>query len=126
MIKTVKQRKFIENYKKELLKPNSTKSLGKVMIESGYSPKSAINPHSVMNNPVIKESLEDIIASLDDVRRRAITEITPKKLKKSTAKDNASIADIMIKNRQLLSGNNTENLSIRVEISEEIAKKNVK
>ena len=47
-----------------------------------------------------------------------------KKLDKSSMRDNAYITDIMIKNKQLLSGKETEKKSINITISEEIAKKN--
>jgi len=86
----------------------NTKTLGEIMIEAGYSEESAKNPKLFLDSPVIKEGIDDFVKLLDDKRRLAITHITKKKLEKSSARDNAYIADVFTKNHQLLTGKATE------------------
>ena len=50
--------------------------------------------------------------------------ITFEKLEKASARDNAYIMDILTKNKQRLSGNQTSHQTINIEISEGIASKN--
>ena len=68
--------------------------------------------------------MKDFIAQLDEKARMALRSITQKKLDKSSARDSGYVADIMVKNKQLLSGHDTEKKSITIVISEAIAEKN--
>jgi len=107
---TPKQEKLIklliENYGKQ----GETKSLGKLMVEAGYSPESAKNPNIILSSETVKEGIEDFTKQLVDKRRRAITHLTDDKLEKSHARDLSSIVDTFTKNIQLLSGESTENV----------------
>lgn len=123
---TPKQQKLVILLKQELAKQGGTKTLAELMILSGYSPETARKPSDkVLNSPAVKEATEDFIKELDKKARMAVGAITPAKLKGSSARDNGYVADIMVKNKQLLSGKETERMSINIEISEEIAKKNL-
>ena len=122
---TPKQQKLVSLLKQELSKQGGTKTLAEIMILAGYSPETARKPsEKVLNAPGVKEATEEFIEELDKKARLAVGAITPDKLKKSSMRDNAYVADIMVKNKQLLSGKETERKSIKIEISEEIARKN--
>lgn len=105
---TPKQEKLIklliENYGTQ----GETKSLGKLMIEAGYSEESAKNPNLILSSETIKEGIEDFRKQLVDKRRRAITHLTDDKLEKSDARSLSSIIDTFTKNIQLLGGQPTE------------------
>lgn len=122
---TIKQQKLVSLLKQELLKQNGSKTLAELMILAGYSPKIADKPsQKVLNSPAVRDATQDFIKKLEEKANMAIDNITENKLKKSTARDNGYIADIMVKNRQLLSGHDTERKSIVIQISEAIASKN--
>ena len=95
------------------------------MIQAGYSPSTARLPSQrVLNSPAVKDEMRVFTDKLQEKANLALNAITKKKLDKSTARDNAYINDIMIKNKQLLTGGATENRAIHIEISREIADKN--
>lgn len=94
------------------------KSLGEMMIEAGYSEESAKNPKMIITEEM-QEKINPVIEKMEEVRLRALNRITDEKLDKSSAKDNASIADIMTKNSQLLSGGKTENIGVTNLLSDE-------
>lgn len=122
---TIRQQKLVALLKRELLNKNFSKTFADLMVEAGYSPKTAINPsQKTLDKPVIKDAMKDFVDLLGEKAKLATESITPKKLKKSSARDNAYVADIMTKNQQLLSGNDTERKSINIQISEQIAQKN--
>lgn len=106
--RTIRQTKLIKLLMENYGKKGETKPLGEIMIEAGYSEESAKNPKLFLDSPVIKEGIDDFVKMLDDKRRLAITHITKKKLEKSSARDNAYIADVFTKNHQLLTGKATE------------------
>ena len=122
---TPKQQKLVLLLKQTLLDKNGTKTLEQMMIEAGYSPKTADKPsQKVLNSPVVQEELQDFIKQLDEKARMALRLLTESKVKSSSGRDIGYLVDILTKNKQLLSGNDTERKSINIEISEEIAKKN--
>lgn len=124
---TIRQKKLVSLLKQELLKTNGAKSMAELMILAGYSEKTARLPsEKVLNNPAVQDATKDFINKLEEKANMALNAITPDKLKSSTARDNTYITDIMIKNKQLLSGKATENkMIIQVEISKEIMQKNM-
>ena len=120
---TPKQEKLIKLLMVNYGKAGETKSLGNLMIEAGYSKKSAKNPKLFLESPIIKEGIEDFIKTLDDKRRLALTKITAKKLEKSNAYQLALITDVLTKNHQLLTGGDTEKSKTVIEISEQVSKR---
>ena len=122
---TPKQQKLVLLLKQELAKQGGTKTLAELMILAGYSQETARKPsEKVLNSPAVQDATKDLIAKLEEKANMNIDAITPAKVKGSSMRDNAYAADIMVKNKQLLSGHATERQSIKIEISEEIAKKN--
>ena len=122
---TIRQQKLVSLLKQELLKENGSKSLAELMRLAGYSDKTAINPSAkVLNSPAVQDQMRVFTDKLQEKADLALNAITKKKLDKSTPRDNAYVNDIMIKNRQLLTGGATEKKTISIEISQEIAEKN--
>lgn len=119
---TPKQQKLIKILSDNLGKVGSTKTLGQMILEAGYTESMSKNPAMIFQSETIKEGLRDFVSMLDDKRRLAITHLTEKKLEESDARSLAYILDIFTKNHQLLTGGNTEKVAV-VEISKEIADK---
>ena len=122
---TIRQQKLVVLLKQELGKQGGTKTLAELMILAGYSRKTARLPsEKALNSPAVQDATKELIQKLEEKANMNIDAITPAKVKGSSMRDNAYAADIMVKNKQLLSGKDTERKSINIEISEEIAKKN--
>ena len=122
---TPKQQKLVTLLKETLLDKNGTKTLAEIMILAGYSEKTASKPsEKVLNSPAVQEATRDFVEMLDSKARMAFGLINEKKLSKESSRDRAYVGDILVKNRQLLSGKETERKSINIEISEAIASKN--
>ena len=123
---TPKQQKLVILLKQELSNKNGSRTLAEMMIQAGYSPKTAESPSGkVLNSPAVKEATQEFVDMLDEKARMAFGLINAKKLQQESSRDRAYVADILVKNKQLLSGKETERMSINIEISEEIAKKNL-
>ena|SRR3990167_609902 len=123
---TIRQQKLVVLLKQELGKQGGTKTLAELMILAGYSRKTARLPsEKALNSPAVQDATKELIQKLEEKANMNIDAITPAKVKGSSMRDNAYAADIMVKNKQLLSGKDTERKSINIEISEEIAKKNL-
>lgn len=110
---TPKQQKLIEMIVENSGKRGKTKSLGSMMIEAGYSEETAKNPKQILNEEM-KEELAPILLRMDEVRSRALANITDKKLEEANARDNAYIADLLTKNIQLLGGKPTESTEVKI------------
>ena len=80
-----------------------------MLIEAGYTKATAKNPYIIFESETIKEGISDLMSSLEDKRKLAITYLTDKKLKKSQARELIYVIDILTKNIQLLGGKPTEN-----------------
>jgi len=109
---TPKQEKLVRGLIENLENKENTKSLGKVMEEAGYSRGSIKNPQIIIESPLIQDKLKKFIDKLEEKRDLTINAITPEKIKETNARDLASMADIFIKNTQLLGGNATERIII--------------
>ena len=122
---TLKQQKLIALLKQELANKKFSKTFGQLMIEAGYSPNTAEKPsEKALNSPAVQDALKEFVDMLDEKARLAFGMIDKEIIKDSSGRDRAYIGDIMVKNKQLLSGNATERQSINIEISEEVARKN--
>ena len=122
---TPKQQKIVLLLKRELSNKNFSKSFGELMIEAGYSQTTSRLPsEKVLDSKAVQDEMSDFIAQLDEKARMALRLLTQAKVEGSNARDIGYLVDILTKNKQLLSGHDTERKSIKIEISEEIAKKN--
>ena len=117
---TTKQAKFIQLLLENLGVKGSSKSLGDIILEAGYSETMAKNPYQILESKTIQEGLQPFIDKLDDRRKAALKHLTDKKLEKSAGRDLAYITDILTKNHQLLGGQPTERLTISPEDRKQI------
>lgn len=113
---TQRQQKLIKLIVENLGKKGETRSMGELMLEAGYSEAQSKNPHQILEGEAVKEGIEDFVKMLDDKRRMAITKITESKLEQASARDNAYIADILTKNHQLLTGEETERQGLSINV----------
>jgi hypothetical protein len=121
---TPKQTKLIELIVKNLGDVKQRKTLGELMLEAGYSKSQSESPSHILDSEVVQEGISDFISSLNDKRKQALTHLTEAKLKKAPAREVAYVIDILTKNHNLLNGNETERVGIKIEVAEAIAKKN--
>lgn len=113
---TQKQIKLINLIVANLGKQGSGKSMKELMKAAGYSDAQSKNPHQILSSEVIQDGIADFVKMLDDKRRMAITQITESKLEQASARDNAYIADILTKNHQLLTGEETERQGLSINV----------
>ena len=111
---TQKQIKLIKLIVENLGNQKTTKSIGKLMLEAGYSKIQSENPHQIFYSEAVQDGISDFVKMLDDKRRMALTKITESKLDKSTARELASITDTLNKTHELLSGKPTENVNYKI------------
>jgi len=111
---TPKQQKLIKLLLENLGKQGKTKSLGKLILEAGYTKAMAKNPQMILESQTIKEGLSDFVKDMIERRKKALSEITDSKLKSSQARDLSNIVDTLTKNIQLLSGGNTEKSEMKI------------
>lgn len=121
---TPRQKKLIEGLIENATGKNGTKSLKKVAIEAGYTPKSARNPQLLIDkSPIVRESVEKAIEKFKKIRDQALT-LAAKKAPKASYASLINAADVMQKHANLLGGKATENVAINIQISEAVAEKN--
>jgi len=108
---TPKQEKLITLLIENYGKGKNTKTLGKLLIEAGYSKESAHNPQLIMEADVIQNALQDFIETMEKKRRSALNHMTEEKFRKAPAKELAYVTDILTKNVQLLTGKDTEKVA---------------
>lgn len=112
---TPKQEKLIKLLMENYGKKGKTKSLGKLLVEAGYSEESAKNPKLIIESEVIQEGIQDFVSSMTDKRRLALTKMTEDKLDKAPARELAYITDLLTKNIQLLNGGATERQGLTIQ-----------
>lgn len=115
---TLRQKEAI----KRIVAKGSKESLAKIMVEAGYSAKTARAPQKLTESRGFKLEAIPLIKRLEQARDKAI-ERMGKTLDKATYRDTAYSIDVLTKNLQLLTGGATENQLV-INISKEIADKN--
>lgn len=121
---TLKQQKLVAGIR-DNLSGKSPAPFSEVAEKAGYKPASARNAQLLLKSPAVQKRLSSMLAMLDGAARLHLAELyKPEKLEKASARDNAYIYDIIIKNERLLSGQSTENKAISIIVSESIADKN--
>jgi len=116
---TQKQIKLTKLIVENLGNKKTTKSIGKLMLEAGYSEIQSKNPHQIFYSEAVQEGISDFVKMLDDKRRMALTKITEDKLEKSSARELSSITDTLNKTHELLSGKPTENINYKISKDEQ-------
>ena len=95
-----------------------------IIKSQGYSQSIAEHPHKVTNTKSYIDEISKTVDKLTVERDRAIGYL-PKRIKKASYSNLITGIDILTKNTQLLSGHSTENKAILIQVSEQIANKNI-
>ena len=109
-----KQQRFIKLFSASL-GDRKPKSIYTMLLESGYSKTTAKQQSMILNTQGVKQAMKPILKTLKEKRDMALEGITQDKIDNSSARDNASITDILIKNSQLLQGKSTDNIRIDID-----------
>jgi len=104
-METEKQKKLIQLFT-ENLGNKKPLSIYDMMLKAGYSKASAHQQTNTLAG--IKDKVDDIVKIMRAKRTKSLDNISDKKLKEASARDNVYIADVLTKNIELLSGNPTE------------------
>jgi len=102
---TQRQQKLVKLISDNLGNQGFTRTMVDMMLESGYSKKTAYEQTEILRG--IKDKVEPIVAKLITERDRAI-EAMKGKIGQAKYRDLADATDKLIKNIQLLSGKETD------------------
>ena len=121
---TLKQTKLVQGIAENLAGKN-TSTFKDIALKAGYSEESATNGKELTKSPAVQKRLSLLLANMDKAKAMHLAQLQrPDKVENASARDNAYIMDILVKNSQLLSGKSTSNSAIMIQISETIAGKN--
>jgi hypothetical protein len=118
---TPKQEKLIKLIIDNYGIKGSSKTMGEMLKEAGYSEGTVVNPKLIFESDAVQEGISDFVDKLKDKREKALKYLTDSKLDDSDAKDLSDIIDKFTKNIQLLTGGDTEKHNINIGISEQVA-----
>lgn len=120
---TPKREKLLRILSDNALTPGITKTKKAMMIEAGYSPKTANEPGAIMNSASFIASQQKALESFTRVRDLAVA-ASLRRIAKAPLNHLTQAADSAQKNIQLLTGHATEHRAIHISISGAIAEKN--
>lgn len=120
---TLKQTKLVKGIADNLNGKNNL-PLREIGLKAGYTKQTASNPPNMLKSPAVQKQLSIVLASIDRAKALHLAQLErPEKVENISARDNAYITDILIKNQRLLTGESTENKAISIVISESLASK---
>lgn len=105
---TPKQKRAVETLSENL---RTGGTLGKALLEAGYSKEVSLKPKLVTESEGFKEAAEPFVKQMEKERQRLIKSMMAKDLDKVAYSDHAKALDTLTKNIQLLSGGATERTS---------------
>lgn len=108
---TLRQQKLAQKILENTGKSAKGKPMGKLMVEAGYSPETAKNPHQILKSPIIQDALDPFVKKMMKERDHIIN-LLPKRRRFAGFSDLITGLDKLTKNIQLLTGGQTENLGI--------------
>ena len=114
-VPTLRQDKLVSLLLENVSGGNTIKSKRDILIKAGYSKTMATQPNRIIESPTVQKGLANFVDQLEKKRNSALKHLTEKKLERASARDTASVVDVLTKNHQLLSGNATN----RIEITDE-------
>ena len=120
---TERQKKLINGIIANSLDLEKTKSARQLLREAGYSQSSIEQSNKVTNSPAVVSAVEKTIKRFQKVRDQAIM-LALKKASKAPYNHLVDSVDKMQKNMNLLGGHATDNVAVKIEISEAVANKN--
>lgn len=90
-------------------------TVGHAMKQAGYTDATLHNiDKNLLRKPKVQNALADIVSGLDSVASKLTLALDQVDYSKREPEKNAYVLDKIVKNRQLLSGNSTENTAIIV------------
>lgn len=95
-----------------------------IALKHGYAPSVADNAYKITSTKTYQMIMKNAVSAMEKERARIITAMQNKDLDKEKYATLVQSMDTVTKNIQLLSGKSTENIAIKVEISEAVAKRN--
>ena len=107
----------------ETVRKGKQVNLEKITLNHGYS-KSSARASKAKKTQTFKREMEPLIDSIEREIRRLQQTIESKDLSEEKYYEMVKALDILVKNKQLLSGGETERTKIILQISEAIVKKN--
>ena len=120
---TIKQQKLV-NGLTETYKGKNSDTFTDIALKAGYTKDSAQNPPQLLKSTAVQKRLSLFLASMEKARQLHLSELQkPEKVENVSARDNAYIMDILVKNERLMTGQSTENKAIAITISESLADK---
>lgn len=105
---TPKQEKLIRLVLENIGATGTTKSMGEMLKEAGYSEAIQKNPQLIFNSDTIQDGLKDVADDIALLRKNALNELKARDLEKEPYRDVVKAVDILTKNHQLLTGGDTE------------------
>ncbi len=98
--------------------------LGDILLESGYSKQTSKSPKMVTSTKTFQKTMATTLELLTSEIDKLQTEMRGRDITEERYETLSKVFDTMVKNKQLLSGGDTERVSFSLELSEDIAKKN--
>lgn len=105
---TPKQEKLIQLISENLRNTDSTKTLGELMLEAGYSKSQSKSPSQIIGSDTVQEGLSDVVEDLELLRKNYLNELKARDIEKEPMRDVVKAIDTFTKNHQLLTGGDTE------------------
>lgn len=99
--------------------------LGDILREVGYSEQTSLTPKLVTSTKTFQKTMATTLELLTQEIDKLQTEMQSRDISDERYETIAKVFDTMVKNQQLLSGGETERIGFKLELSEDIAKKNV-
>jgi hypothetical protein len=105
---TPKQEKLIKLILDNMGTLGSTKTMGELLKEAGYSESIQKNPYLILQSDAVKEGINEVAEQIESLRSKALTELQARDLSGEQYRDVIKAVDVLTKNHQLLTGGETE------------------
>jgi len=111
---TPKQEKLIKLLIENYGTTKSTKSLGSMLLDAGYSEASAHNPKIILEGKEVQDGISSVVDDLNMLRQTFLDELKARDVSEERFPDVVKAIDTFTKNSQLLSGKETERTEVTV------------
>jgi hypothetical protein len=120
---TLKQQKLVKGISENLAGKNNA-PFTEIAQKAGYTEESSTNPRALLKSPALQKELSIVLASINKAKSLHLAQLQrPEKVENVSARDNAYIMDILVKNERLMTGQSTENKAVSIQISESLVNK---
>jgi hypothetical protein len=105
---TPKQEKLINIISENFGNKNSTKTLGEMLLEAGYTKETSENACKILESETIQEGIKPVVNQLEAIRAKALNALEKKDPSREQFRELTSVIDVLTKNIQLLSDKPTD------------------